>query len=262
MREETIVLKFGGASLHDLAHLERAAEIIAEKRREFARVVVVPSAMGKTTDELLNLAKSVSSIPPPREQDMLISVGERISMSLLAIALDKRGFSARSFTGSQAGVITTEEHTDAKIVDVRPQRILPYFERGDIVIVAGFQGVSSQGEITTLGRGGSDTSAVALAVALHAVKVEFYKDVQGIFSTDPKRDPGAALYTTLDYQEVLELIKDEKVKVLHPRAIKLAEKNHVPLHVLTFRSEQNSLGTLVLKGNFLPRDCPLYERDS
>lgn len=254
-----IVLKFGGAALKDLSYLERAADIIAEKKKQFLKVVVIVSAMGKTTDDLLSLARSVNPEPPPREQDMLISVGERISMSLLAIALNKRGISARSFTGSQAGIITTDEHSDAKIIDVRPKRLLPYFDRGDVLIVAGFQGVSLQGEITTLGRGGSDTSAVALGVALKAQKVEFYKDVKGIFSRDPKKDPNATLYATLDYQEVLELIKDEKVKVLHPRAIKLAEKNHIPLHVLTFHIEEGSLGTLVLKGCNQLRTSPLYE---
>jgi len=144
---------------------------------------------------------------------------------------------------------------------VRAQRILPYLDKGDVAIVAGFQGVSLQGEITTLGRGGSDTSAVALAIAFRAKKVEFYKDVQGIFSKDPKIDPSAELYSVLDYQEVLELINDEKVKVLHPRAIKLAEKNHIPLHVLTFREEGGSLGTTVLRGNHLPNERLLYERD-
>jgi aspartate kinase len=255
-----IVLKFGGASLKDLSHLERAADIILQKKMEFSKVIVIVSAMGKTTDDLLQLVKSVSKTPPLREQDMLISVGERISMSLLAIALSKRGVLARSFTGSQAGIITTEEHCNAKIVDVRPKRLIPYLDRGDILIIAGFQGVSLSGEITTLGRGGSDTSAVALAVSLKAEKVEFYKDVKGIFSSDPKNNLDATLYTILDYKEVLELIKDERVKVLHPRAIKLAEKNYIPLHVLTFHIDERSLGTLVLKGGNQLRIDPVYEK--
>ncbi len=254
-----IVLKFGGAALKDIEHLERVADIIAEKKRNYLNVIVVASAMGKTTDELLALARSVHGTPPPREQDMLISVGERISMSLLAIALHKRGLQARSFTGSQAGIITTDEHSDAKILDVRPRRLLPFLEKGEVIIVAGFQGVSSQGEITTLGRGGSDTSAVALGIALKAAKVEFYKDVKGIFSKDPKVDPNATLYTTLDYQEVLELIDGEKVKVLHPRAIRLAEKNQLPLHVLTFHRDEETLGTVVLRGTHQVRTDPLYE---
>lgn len=177
---------------------------------------------------------------------MLVSVGERVSIALLAMALSLKGKEAVSFTGSQSGIITCANHTEAKIVDVRPYRLMPVLQKGQIAIVAGFQGVSVEGEITTLGRGGSDTTAVALAVALGAQKVEFYKDVQGIYSADPKKDSHARLLPTLDYAEARE-IASNGAKVLHPRCIELAEKNGVLLSVLSFQNPTEG-GSLVGSG--------------
>lgn len=225
-----IVMKFGGASLQTPKHFMNVADIIASKSGE--RVVVV-SAMGDMTDELTSLACQVSASPPRREMDMLISVGERISMSLLAMALSDRGIPAISLTGSQSGIITCTHHTDALIQDVRPIRIQQHLDEGKVVIVAGFQGVSSEKEITTLGRGGSDTSAVALAAALHADKVEFYKDVKGVYSSDPKKHPHATLYKELSYDQALNLADF----VIHKRSILLASKNGLPLHVLSYKKE-------------------------
>ena len=245
---KTIVLKFGGAAVAKPEKFAQIADLILERCHEYERVVVVVSAMGNMTDELLTLARQVHPSPPIREQDMLISVGERISMSLLAMALDLKGKYAVSLTGSQAGILTTSNHAEAKIVDVRPHRIVQSLQQGKIVIVAGFQGVSKEGEITTLGRGGSDTTAVALAIALSAEKVEFYKDVPGIFAEDPKRNPAAEFYPALDYTRALEIMQ-KGAKVLQSRCIDLAAKNHLPLHVLPF-SEPKSAGTLIGK---LPR---------
>ena len=180
-------MKFGGASVATTASFAHIADLILEKKRVYRRVVVVVSAMGNTTDQLITLAKEVNVNPPKREYDMLVSVGERISISLLAMALAAKNHQAYSFTGSQSGIITCGRHTDARIIDVRPHRLIPVLESGSVAIVAGFQGVSMNGEITTLGRGGSDTSAVALGIALGAEKVLFFKDVGGVFEKDPKR---------------------------------------------------------------------------
>lgn len=174
---------------------------------------------------------------------MLLTVGERVSIALLAMALSLKNKEAISFTGSQSGIITCNHHCDAFIVDVRPHRILKALESKKTVIVAGFQGMSLEGEITTLGRGGSDTSAVALAAALGAEKVEFYKDVLGIYSTDPKLNPQAEIYSNLTFDKALE-IAYKGAKVLHPRALLLAKKNHIPLHVLPFECP-TAQGTLV-----------------
>ncbi|HSX03171.1 MAG TPA: aspartate kinase [Rhabdochlamydiaceae bacterium] len=238
-----IVMKFGGAAVSTPEKFAYISEIILKKSCDYPRIVIVVSAMGKSTDELLTLAKKVHPSPPKREQDMLLTVGERISIALLAMALSLKNKEAISFTGSQSGIITCNHHCDAFIVEVRPYRILKALDAGKIVIVAGFQGMSMEGEITTLGRGGSDTSAVALAAALKAEKVEFYKDVLGIFCTDPKLNRQAEVYPTLTFDEALE-IAQKGAKVLHPRAIELAKKNHLPLHVLPFE-HPFSKGTLV-----------------
>jgi len=230
---KTIVLKFGGAAVSSPERFAHIAEIVLTRRAEYERVVVAVSAMGDTTDELIALARRVHPSPPRRELDMLVSVGERISMSLLAMALDAKGVEARSFTGSQSGILTTPDHAEAKIVDVRPGRLLPHLSAGRVVIVAGFQGMSTTGEITTLGRGGTDTTAVALGAALGACKVEFFKDVRGIYNSDPKRDPEAVRFDTLSYSEALSLMH-RGAQVLHDRCIILAEKNALALHVLPF----------------------------
>ena len=229
----TLIMKFGGASVSEPKSFSRIAQIISLRKREYDNIVVVISAMGNTTDQLLNLALQVSENPPRRELDMLMSVGERISISLLAMALSKINLDAISFTGSQSGIITCENHTEARIVDVRPYRLEEALRLGKVVIVAGFQGVSSAKEITTLGRGGSDTSAVALAVALGAEKVEFYKDVAGVFSGDPKRDQGALFHPYLDFETALQLSLGG-AKILHSRCVELARRNGMPIHVRSF----------------------------
>lgn len=254
---KTLIMKFGGASLSTPESFSQLADLIIEKKKEYPRIVSVVSAMGGMTDHLISLALKVNPSPPRREYDMLVSVGERISISLLAMALSAKGLQAVSFTGSQSGVLTTEEHSEARIVDVRPFRLLPYLEKGYIVIVAGFQGVSGCKEITTLGRGGSDTSAVALAVALRAEKVEFYKDVGGIFSDDPDFMPNASVFLKLTYEEALEIVEKTGGKVLHPRALRLAQRNALPLHVRSFLDLEGE-GTLIFDPILQPTSA-LYE---
>jgi aspartate kinase len=238
-----IVMKFGGASVETPESFHKIAKIIKERSLLHKKIVVVVSAMANSTDQLLELARKVHPNPPAREQDMLISVGERISIALLAMALAKEGVEAVSFTGSQSGIITCENHSDARIVDVRPKRLLDALDRGQVAIVAGFQGVSRKGEITTLGRGGSDTSAVALAVALGAPRVEFYKDVPGIFDSDPKKNPNAQVLPRLSHADALALAK-AGAKVLHSRCVELAENNGVELSVLSFHNLLDA-GTIV-----------------
>lgn len=255
-------MKFGGAAVADPKQFSRIAEIVLHKFQEHKRIAVVVSAMGNTTDQLITLAKQVHPEPPRREYDMLVSVGERISISLLAMALSAKDHQAVSFTGSQSGIITCCRHSDARIIDVRPHRLVPILERGSVVIVAGFQGVSRKGEITTLGRGGSDTSAVALAVALNASKVEFYKDVPGVFSVDPKSDPGATLHPQLSYAQALEIMQ-RGAKVLHPRSILLAQRNGIPLHVMSFQDFKLGVdsGTFVGDLTAVRTGVPAYEEE-
>lgn len=236
-------MKFGGASVATPEAFATIASIIKKRLSDYRQIVVVVSAMGKTTDELLGLAKRVHPSPPKREGDMLISVGERISIALLAMALDLKGVEAISFTGSQSGIITSEEHSQAYIIDVKPYRIERELAKGKVVIVAGFQGVSRSGEITTLGRGGSDTSAVALAIALKADHVEFYKDVRGIGERDPNLYPDAKIYEKLDYEQLLEIIR-RGAKVLHERCVELAQINSIPLQVWSFYNPEQ-MGTLI-----------------
>lgn len=243
-------MKFGGAAVADPGQFSKIAEIILRRYNTYNRIAVVVSAMGNTTDQLISLAKEVNPEPPRREYDMLVSVGERISISLLAMALSAKGHQAVSFTGSQSGIITCNRHSDARIVDVRPHRLVPILDQGSIVIVAGFQGVSRLGEITTLGRGGSDTSAVALAVALKADCVEFYKDVSGIYSEDPKKDSSAFHYPKLSYDEALEIIY-RGAKVLHSRSVQLAKSNKMPLHVMSFQDVKPGLSSPGLSTNVL-----------
>lgn len=231
---KTIVMKFGGAALETPAHFGEVCAVIDARRGEYERVVVVVSAMQGMTDELEGLARQVAKEPARREMDMLISVGERISMSLLAMALEERGISAVSLTGSQSGIITSGDHNAAEIVAVRPTRIEKHLDEGKVVIVAGFQGVSEDKEITTLGRGGSDTSAVALGAALAAEKVEFFKDVLGVYSDDPKKNGGATLLEAISYEEALQFSEF----VIHPASILLASKKGLPLHVMSFRKDQ------------------------
>ena len=216
-----VVQKYGGSSVADVARIRKVAERVRARRDAGYRVVVVVSAMGDTTDELLQLAKQVSPDPPRRELDMLLTCGERISMALLSMALHELGVPAISFTGSQSGIITTDTHAQARIVEVRPYRIQDELEKGKVVIVAGYQGVSYKREVTTLGRGGSDTTAVALAAALEAEACEIYSDVDGIFSADPRVVPDARKLETLSYEEMQELAS-AGAKVLNAQAVEFA----------------------------------------
>ena len=226
-----IVQKFGGSSVADAEGLKRVASRIVATKKSGHQVVVVVSAMGDTTDELIDLANQVSPLPNGRELDMLLTAGERISMALLAMAISNLGHEARSFTGSQAGIITTSTHGKARVIDVTPGRIQEALKEGAIAIVAGFQGVSQDtNDITTLGRGGSDTTAVALAAALEADVCEIYTDVDGIFSADPRAVPSARKLETVTYEEMLELAA-AGAKVLHLRCVEYARRYNLPIHV-------------------------------
>ncbi|GAA4400017.1 aspartate kinase [Fodinibacter luteus] len=238
-----VVQKYGGSSLADAESIKRVARRIADTKKTGNDVVVAVSAMGDTTDELLDLAQEVSPVPPPRELDMLMTAGERISMALVAMAISDLGYSARSFTGSQAGVITDGVHGKAKIIDVTPGRITEALGKGHIVIVAGFQGVS-QGtkEITTLGRGGTDTTAVALAAALRADVCEIYTDVDGVFTADPRIVPSARKIERITNEEMLELAASGS-KVLHLRSVEYARRFDIPIHVRSSFSQKT--GTIV-----------------
>ncbi|WP_165067750.1 aspartate kinase [Marisediminicola senii] len=239
-----IVQKYGGSSVADADGIKRVAKRIVETRKAGNEVVVVVSAMGDTTDELLDLAESVSPLPAGRELDMLLTAGERISMALLAMAIRSLGVEARSYTGSQAGMITDARHGKARIVDVTPGRVREALDVGAIAIVAGFQGVNrGTGDITTLGRGGSDTTAVALAAALGADVCEIYTDVDGIFTADPRVVPSARKIDRITSEEMLELAASG-AKVLYIRAVEYARRHGVTLHVRS--SFNNNEGTLVV----------------
>ncbi|WP_299057018.1 aspartate kinase [uncultured Nocardioides sp.] len=226
-----VVQKYGGSSVSDASAIKRVARRIVEAKKAGNDVVVAVSAMGDSTDELLDLASQVSPLPPARELDMLLTSGERISMALVAMAISDLGFSARSFTGSQAGVITDSVHGKAKIIDVTPGRISDALGDGHIVIVAGFQGVSADTkEITTLGRGGTDTTAVALAAALEAEVCEIYTDVDGVFTADPRIVPAARKLDRVTYEEMLELAACG-AKILHLRCVEYARNHNIPIHV-------------------------------
>jgi len=225
-----IVQKYGGTSVGDAGRIRAVAERVARAREGGYDVVVVVSAMGDSTDDLMRMAHDIAPIPNPRELDMLLTAGERIAMSLLAIAINERGHRAASYTGSQAGIITDTRHGNAKIIDVRPGRILQAVEQGNIVIVAGFQGVSATADVTTLGRGGSDTTAVALAAALGAEFCEIYTDVPGVFTADPRVEPGARKLHAVSFEEMLELAASG-ANVLQSRAVEYARRNNVLLHV-------------------------------
>ena len=240
-----IVQKFGGSSVADAESIKRVAARIAATKRSGQQVVVVVSAMGDTTDELIDLANQVSPMPNGRELDMLLTAGERISMALLAMAISNLGLEARSFTGSQAGIITTSTHGRARVIDVTPGRIQEALNEGAIAIVAGFQGISQDTkDITTLGRGGSDTTAVALAAALDADVCEIYTDVDGVFSADPRIVPAARKLKSVTYEEMLELAASG-AKVLHLRCVEYARRFNLPIHVRS--SFSNLEGTWVVK---------------
>jgi aspartate kinase len=248
-----IVQKYGGSSVADAEGLKRVAKRIVETRKAGHEVVVVVSAMGDTTDELVDLAEQVVPVPSGRELDMLLTAGERISMALLAMAIKSLGVEARSYTGSQAGMITDAQHGSARIVDVTPKRVREAVDLGYVAIVAGFQGFNrGTGDITTLGRGGSDTTAVALAAALDADVCEIYTDVDGIFTADPRVVPAARKIDTISSEEMLELAASG-AKVLYIRAVEYARRHGVTLRVRS--SFNNNEGTLVTN----PKDGEIVE---
>ena len=224
-----VVQKYGGSSVADVEKLGKVADKVVAARRAGDQVVVVVSAMGKTTDQLLALAKQIDETPPRRELDMLLTTGERVSMALLSMAIQKRGEAAISFTGSQSGIITNDRHFDARIIEVRPHRIEDELSRGKIVIIAGYQGMSYKREITTLGRGGSDTTAIALAAALGADRAEIYSDVDGVYTADPRVVPSAAHLPDLAYEQMQEMA-DVGAKVLNATAVELAKKAKIRIH--------------------------------
>src|SRR5688500_14546091 len=241
-----VVQKYGGSSVSDAERIKRVAERIVATKKAGHDVCVVVSAMGDTTDELLDLAQQVSPLPPGRELDMLLTAGERISMALLAMAIQSLGLSARSFTGSQAGVITDSVHGKARLIDVTPGRISEALAAGHVAIVAGFQGVSQDSkDITTLGRGGSDTTAVALAAALGAEVCEICTDVDGVYSADPRIVPGARHLASISYEEMLELAASG-AKILHLRCVEYARRYGAPLVVRSSFSQHE--GTWVIPG--------------
>lgn len=238
-----IVQKYGGSSVADAESIRRVAKRIVDLQRQGHEVVVTVSAMGDSTDDLIDLAHEITPIPDPREFDMLITTGERISMALLAMAIKSMGYDARSYTGSQAGMITDAKHGDARIVDVTPVRVREALDEGAIAIVAGFQGFNRDTrDITTLGRGGSDTTAVALAAALGAERCEIYTDVDGVFTSDPRMVPKAHKIDHISSEEMLELA-GSGAKVLHIRAVEYARRQNVTLVVRSSFSDDP--GTIV-----------------
>ncbi len=249
-----VVQKYGGSSVGDAERIRRVAERIVDRKKAGDDIVVVVSAMGDTTDELLDLARQVSPVPPAREMDMLLTSGERISNALVAMAIHSLGAEARSFTGSQAGVITDSSHGKARIIDVTPGRVRSALDEGAIVLVAGFQGVSQDSkDITTLGRGGSDTTAVALAAALQADVCEIYTDVDGVFSADPRIVPNAKRLESVTYEEMLEMAACG-TKVLMLRCVEYARRYNVPVHV---RSSYSTKPGTVVSGSI--KDIPMEQ---
>jgi aspartate kinase len=233
-----VVQKYGGSSVADAESIKRVAKRIVATRQLGHDVVVVISAMGDTTDELMDLALKVSPLPPPRELDMLLTAGERMSAALLAMAIHDQGMHARSLTGSQAGIITTGTHGNARIIDITPGRITSALEQGDIVIVAGFQGVAQDTkDVTTLGRGASDTTAVALAASLKADYCEIYSDVDGVFTADPRIVSSARQIPRLSYEEMLEMAACG-AKILHLRCVEYARRENVRVHVRSSFSDK------------------------
>jgi aspartate kinase len=243
-----VVQKYGGSSVADVERIARVADRVAATRASGKDVVVVVSAMGDTTDDLLALARRITERPARRELDMLLSAGERIAMALLSMALNARDVPAVSFTGSQSGIITNDAHTSARIVEVRPFRVQDELARGKVVIVAGYQGVSYKKEVTTLGRGGSDTTAVALAAALDAVACEIYSDVEGVYSADPRVVPDARRLAGVSYEEMQELA-EAGAKVLNAQAVEFAKERGIAIYA---RSSFGGPGETVVR-RFPPR---------
>ncbi|MBW3088294.1 aspartate kinase [Bifidobacterium sp. 82T24] len=248
-----IVQKYGGSSVADTDSIKRVARRIIETKKKGNDVAVVVSAMGDTTDDLIDQALDIDAKPPEREMDMLMTAGERISMSLLAMAIHAQGVRAHSFTGQQAGFLTDARYGAAHIRAVKPKRVAEVLNQGDVAIVAGFQGINVKGDATTLGRGGSDTSAVALAVALGADVCEIYTDVDGVFTADPRIVPTARRIPAISYEAILEMAACGS-KVLALRCVEYAERFKMPLHVRSSFSHRP--GTLILPEGADPRSIP------
>lgn len=239
-----VVQKFGGTSVADPQKIHNVAKAVIREKEKGNDVVVVVSAMGHTTDYLIKLAKEVTNNPDSREMDMLLSTGEQVSIALLAMAIQSNGYKAVSMNGQQVGIITESIHSKARIVDIKTEKLQKYLKEGNIVVVAGFQGVTPEGEITTLGRGGSDTSAVAIAAALKADRCDIYTDVEGVYATDPRIVPNIQKTDVISYEEMLELAR-VGANVLHPRSVETAKQFGVPLRVRSSFKLDN-LGTLII----------------
>lgn len=239
-----IVQKFGGTSVADTEKIKRVAQNVIREKKNGNDVVVVVSAMGHTTDYLVKMAKDINPNPSGREMDMLLSTGEGVSIALLAMAIEAAGYDAVSFNAMQIGIFTENVHSKARIVDIKTDKLKKNLAEGKIIVVAGFQGVTENGEITTLGRGGSDTSAVALAAALNAERCDIYTDVEGVYTTDPRIVPNASRLNEISYEEMLELAH-AGANVLHPRSVETAKQFNVPMRVRSSFNVENE-GTLIL----------------
>ncbi len=226
---DLIVQKYGGSSVADAEKIMKIAEIVAAVKKQGYNVVVVVSAMGKTTNQLIEMANKISKNPPRREMDMLLSTGERVSMAVLCIALNELGIDAISLTGSQSGIITNDRHNDARVIEVRPFRVQDEIEKGKVVVIGGFQGVSYKRDITTLGRGGSDTSAVALAAALNAERCEIYSDIDGVYTSDPAMIKEAKHLPVVSYQQMQEM-SQAGAKVLNAQAVQFAKDAQIAIY--------------------------------
>ena len=242
-----IVQKFGGTSLADTDKIKNVARAVVREKKLGNDVIVVVSAMGHTTDNLIKLAHQISEHPSDREMDMLMSTGEQVSIALLTMAIQEMGYSAVSMTGAQVGILTEETHSRARIVDIKTDKLKEHLGEGKIIIVAGFQGITAKGEITTLGRGGSDTSAVAIAAALKVDRCDIYSDVEGIYTTDPRVVPTAQKLKEISYEEMLELAR-VGANVLHPRSVETAKQFSVPMR-LRSSFKLDDLGTLIIGVN-------------
>lgn len=242
-----VVQKFGGTSVADTDKIKNVANSVIREKKLGNDVVVVVSAMGHTTDYLMKMAKDISEVPSSRELDMLLSTGEGVSIALLSMAIQAQGYDAVSMNAMQIGIITENVHTKARIIDIKTDKLNKYLSEGKIIVVAGFQGVTEDGEITTLGRGGSDTSAVAIASALNAIRCDIYTDVEGVYTTDPRIVPNASKLDVVTYDEMLELAS-VGANVLHPRSVETAKQFNMPLRVRSSFNLEN-LGTLI-KGEY------------
>ena len=250
-----IVQKFGGTSVADTEKIKNVAKTVIKEKNNGNNVVVVVSAMGHTTDYLVKMAKDLSATPSTREMDMLLSTGEGVSIALLAMAIQAQGYEAVSFNAMQVGIFTENVHSKARIIKIQTEKLKQNLNEGKIIVVAGFQGVTEDGEITTLGRGGSDTSAVALAAALNAERCDIYTDVEGVYTTDPRIVPKATKLKEISYEEMLELAH-AGANVLHPRSVETAKLNNVPLRVRSsFKTDD--MGTLILGVNKMEIDKPV-----